>query len=81
MTIVNASSVFSKFIFREMVESAAVELVDANTIKYFNDILKNQEYPDYDKADYSALNNITRQRKFVNQYGNKNTYGGQNNWF
>jgi hypothetical protein len=85
MTIVNAASVFSKFIFREMVESAAYELVDANTIKWFNDMLKNQEYPDYDKADYSALTNVTKQRRFMNQYANNNNNpfnnGNSKSWF
>jgi len=77
MSIVNASSVFSKFMFREMVESAAPELVDSATLKYFNDILKNQEQEDYgSNHDYDILTNVNKQRKFMNQYGIRN----RNSW-
>ena len=77
MSLVNASSVFSKFAFREMVESIAPELVDSNTLKLFNDILKNQEQPDYvdNQYDYQSILNISRQQKFVNQFKNRG-YGG-----
>ena len=77
MSIVNASSVFSKFNFREMVESSAHELVDANTLAYFNDILKNREFADTSIiSDYSSILNVNRQRKFMSQYNTSTR-----NWF
>ena len=79
MSIVNASSVFSKHIFREMVEGCAHELVDAPTLAYFNDILKNREYAD-SVSDYAAILNINRQRNFMRQY-NQNNPNGENRWF
>ena len=81
MSIVNASSVFSKHIFREMVESCAHELVDAPTLAYFNDILKNREYVD-SVSDYAAILNINRQRNFMRQYNQNNPNGqNENRWF
>ena len=79
MSIVNASSVFSKYAFKEMVESIAHTLVDSNTLSYFKDILKNQEMEDYSNtgADYSALLNVNRQRKFINSYN----MSKKGNWF
>ncbi len=69
MTIVDASSLFTKHAFREMVESNATELVDATTLKYFNDILKNKDFLDSNN-DYFSLNNI--KNKYINnQYRNK----------
>ena len=77
MSIVNSSSVFPKYAFKEMVESIAHTLVDSNTLSYYKDILKNQEMEDYNTADYSALINVNRQRKFINSYNNTNN----GNWF
>jgi len=78
MSIVNASSVFSKFAFREFVEATAPELVDSSTLKLFNDILKNQEQPDYgdNQYDYKSVMNAARQQKFMNQFRNR----GGNSW-
>lgn len=80
MTLVNASDVFSKYNFKELVDSCAHELVDQSTLSYFNDILRGQEFIDYNKtSDYTALLNINRQRKFMNDYNN-NSYN-RGGWF
>ncbi len=80
MTIVNGSSVFSKTLFKEMVESIAHELVDSSTLSYYNDILKNQEFVDYNKNDgYSSLLNVNRQRRFMNNFNQNQNKGGS--WF
>lgn len=80
MTIVNGSSVFSKALFKEMVETTAHELVDSATLAYYNDILKNQEFIDYNKNDgYSSLLNVNRQRRFMNNYNQ--AQNKSNNWF
>lgn len=80
MSIVNSSSVFSKYAFKEMVDSVAHQLVDSNTLAYFRDILKNQEMEDYgnnNAADYTAILNVNKQRQFINSY-NASKKG---NWF
>ena len=80
MSIVNASSVFSKYLFREMVESSAHELVEPSILAYFNDILKNREYQD-NVSDYAAILNINRQRNFMKQYNSNKGSNNENNWF
>ena len=65
MTIVDASSLFSKHAFREMVESYASELVDKQTLKHFNSILNNSEFLDVNN-DYNSLLSI-RKRQY-NKY-------------
>ena len=79
MSIVNASSVFSKFAFREFVEATAPELVDSSTLRLFNDILKKQEQPDYgdNQYDYKSVMNAARQQKLMNQFKNR----GGNSWY
>lgn len=67
MTIVNASSVFKKYAYKEMVEEIAPMLVDSNTLKYFNDILRNQDYRDMNDdggSDYTALLNVQRRNSY-----------------
>jgi hypothetical protein len=70
MSIVNASSVFSKYAFKEMVESSAHELVDSQTLNWYNDILRNQEFEDYNKpsSDYTSLLNVAKQRKLLEKW-------------
>lgn len=75
MTVVDASSVFSKHAFNEMVEDCAPSLVDSSVLSYYNDILKKIDYTE--AADYSSIININKQRKFMAQY-KKNL---NNNWF
>jgi hypothetical protein len=70
MTVVNASSVFDKYEYREMVESYAPKLVDTNTLNYFKEILKSADY--IEATDYSSIINVNRQRRFMSQYKQNN---------
>ena len=66
MTLVNASTVFQKHPFREMVEDFARTL-DPHLINTFNSWLsQNDEYTQ--ATDYSALINVNRERRFNQQY-------------
>lgn len=76
MTLVNSSSVFSKYPYREMVEDYAPNVVDPTTLSMFKEILKRQDYKE--SADYSSLINVRRQRKFASQIKTQNL---GNNWF
>jgi len=76
MTLVDASSVFAKNDYREMVEDYANSYIPKDKLNYFNSILKSIDYRE--AADYSSIININRQRKFMSQYKN-NSYG--NTWF
>ena len=70
MTLVNASSVFQKHPFREMVEDYARTL-DPNLINSFNSWLNQNE--DYVQAtDYSSLISVNRERRFQQQYKEMN---------
>lgn len=75
MTVVNASSIFGRNDFREMVEDYAPSIVEQNKLLGFKEILKTVDYSE--AADYSSILNINRQRKFAAQY--KNDQGS--NWF
>ena len=75
MTLVNSSSVFSKYEFREMVEDYASKVVDSHTLSGWKDILKRSDFKE--GVDYSSIININRQRRFMNQYKTNNN----NNWF
>ena len=71
-TIVNAADVFNKYSYKELVDSIAHELVTPSTLTYFNELLKNQEFQDYNKKnDYSSFLNVTKQRNFQENF-NKN---------
>jgi hypothetical protein len=76
MTLVNSSSVFSKYEFREMVEDYASKVVDSHTLSGWKDILKRSDFKE--GVDYSSIININRQRRFMNQYKTNNN---NNNWF
>lgn len=71
MTIVNASTVFSKYDFREMVE----EYLDSDTTfkTYVNDCLKNVEYNEV--ADYGQLLRVRR------QVLNNKSFNSGKNWY
>jgi hypothetical protein len=71
MSIVNASSVFSKPSFREMVENYAYEFVDKNTLNYFKDILANRDYMN-NNPDYDVLFNNKNYAKNYNNLATKN---------
>lgn len=62
MTLVNASSIFSKFDFIELVEDYAPKVLDSQTLSYYKDFLKQNEY--VEGTDYSALINVNRRRKY-----------------
>jgi hypothetical protein len=66
MTLVNASSVFQKHSFREMVEDYARTL-DPSIISSFNTWL-NQNEDLIQATDYSSLINANRERRFNQQY-------------
>ena len=70
MSLVNASSIFGKYGYREMIESSVHELVDPGTLAYFNDILKNREYTD-NVADYAAILAASRQRNIIKTMQNR----------
>lgn len=74
MTLVNTSSIFSKYSFREMVEDYASQILDSHTLTMFNDILKKSDF--VEGTDYSSIINVNKQRKFANNYKNQNR-----NWF
>lgn len=78
MTMVNASSIFQKHSFKEMVEDYANDMVDKEMITYFNKILNNIDFTE--SADYTSIININRQRRFINQY-KKNVDNEKGNWF
>lgn len=76
MTLIDGSSVFSRYDFRQMCEDYANSVLPKEKLSYFNAILKEVEYKE--STDYSSIININRQRRLMNQYKKMN-YG--NNWF
>lgn len=78
MTLVNASSVFSKHEFRQMCEDYSSSLLDTETRNYFNLILKEADYSE--GTDYSSIINVNRQRKLMAQYKN-HVYNNGNQYF
>lgn len=77
MTLVNSSSVFSKYEFKEMVEDYASSIVDSHTLSTWKEIIKRSEFKE--GVDYSTIINVNRQRRFISQY--KNSNNTNNNWF
>lgn len=75
MTLVNSATSFSKNGFRQMAEDYAENVLDKESLMYFNEILKNVDYAE--AIDYTSVLHIHRQRRLLNQY--KNT--GDKNWF
>lgn len=74
MTVVEASTVFEKNIYKEMVDEYSSKIVDQTTLSKFRDILKQTEYKD--SVDYSSIINLNRQRRMMNNFKSLN-----NNWF
>lgn len=74
MTVVEASTVFEKNIYKEMVDEYAGKIVDPTTLNKFKEILKQTEYKD--SVDYSSIINLNRQRRMMNNFKSFN-----NNWF
>lgn len=76
MTLIDLSSVFNRYDYRQMCEDYANSSLDKERLNYFNSILKEIDYKE--GTDYSSIININRQRKLMNQYKKMN-YG--NGWF
>ena len=73
MSLVDASSVFNRYDYRQMCEDYANTVLDKETLAQFNTILKQVEYKE--STDYSTIINVNRQRRLI-----KNQSTG-NNWF
>lgn len=76
MTLVNLSSVFSRWDYRELVEDYASKIVDSNLLSAWKDYMKRSDFSE--SADYSSIINVNKQRKFMRQI--KET-GADKNWF
>jgi len=61
MTLVNMSSVFSKYEFREMVEDYAKNSQESHKISYYNQILNNKDFTE--GTDYSSLLAVNKRRR------------------
>jgi hypothetical protein len=79
MTIVNATTVFGRHDFTEMVEEWSSKFVDKEFMSYVNDSLKNMDY--VEGVDYGQVLKIRKQQ--MNRFkANNNGFGGNgNNWF
>ena len=74
MTVVNATSIFSRNDFREMVEEFSNKMNDKGFINYVNECLKNMEY--IEGVDYSQVLRIRKQQ--MSRYkGSRNSWFGQ----
>jgi hypothetical protein len=62
MTLVNASSVFEKYEYREIVEDYATEIVPSYKLSEWNTFLKNVDF--VQGADYSSIINVNKMRKY-----------------
>lgn len=71
MTLVNLSSVFSKYEFREMVEDYASSLVDGNKLAQYKNMLGKVDY--VEGVDYQALLNVNRRRRMYNDMISRST--------
>lgn len=76
MTLVNTSTVFSKYIYKELVEFYSSKILDSSILNKYNEILKSTDFKE--STDYSTLINVRRQRRFINQFKNQNNGLG---WF
>lgn len=65
MTLVNMSSVFSRYDYKEMVEDHAPKLVEPSKITLFKSYLGKQEITE--GTDYQSLINVNRRRKLSQQ--------------
>jgi len=65
MTVVNASTVFEKSVYYEMVDDYAKTILDNVTYNKYNEYLKNS-VEHVESADYTALLNVNRRRKLQN---------------
>jgi hypothetical protein len=65
MTLVNMSSVFSRYDYKEMVEDHAPKLVEPSKITLFKSYLGKQEITE--GTDYQSLINVNRRRRLTQQ--------------
>ena len=75
MTIVNASSIFNKNEFKEIVEDYMSEM-DSEMKNYINECIKNSDY--FEALDYSQVLNI--RKKYIGRR-NYNSNSNNINWF
>ena len=78
MTIVNATTVFGRHDFTEMVEEWSSKFVDKEFMAYVNESLKNMDY--VEGVDYGQVLKIRKQQ--MNRFkANNNGFGNGSNWF
>lgn len=79
MTIVNATSIFNKNEFKEIVEDYMEKEMDSDMKSYINDCLKNSDY--FESVDYTQVLNV--RRRYMSNKGGYNTGYGNNtgSWF
>ena len=76
MVLINASTVFSKFNFREMVEEYANATLDIMTLNRYRELLKlSVEYKE--PVDYAGMIKAAKANKMIKQYNNQG-YNSQN---
>ena len=78
MTIVNATSIFDKNEFKEIVEDYMEKEMDSDMKSYITDCLKNSDY--FESVDYTQVLNV-RRRYMSNRGGYNPGYGNTGNWF
>jgi hypothetical protein len=78
MTIVNATSIFDKNEFKEIVEDYMEREMDSDMKSYITDCLKNSDY--FESVDYTQVLNV-RRRYMTNRGGYNTGYGNTGNWF
>jgi len=71
MTLVNLSSVFSKYEFREIVEDYASKIVDPIKLSQCRNMLGKVDY--VEGVDYQALLNVNRRRRMYNDMITRST--------
>jgi hypothetical protein len=71
MTLINTSSIFNKYEFKEMVEDYATKIIDNSKLNYFKSLLGEKEY--VEGIDYQSLLNVNRRRRMYNSLLLKNT--------
>ena len=76
MTLVNMSSVFSKYEYREMVEDYLKNSNQSHKLSYYNQILDKKDY--VEGTDYSSLISVNRKRKMARIVSNNETF--RNPW-
>ena len=78
MTIVNATSIFDKNEFKEIVEDYMERKMDSDMKSYITDCLKNSDY--FESVDYTQVLNV-RRRYMSNRGGYNAGYDNSGNWF